>query len=170
MKYLQTIQLLNESFVEYINNHNPANSLVMWRDGESPFLLPDSIKREEYWLKTSNADHDFYTEPSINDSCPHPYPMHPMSSWLSQQSMTWLVHEVARLESSLEKNINPDFVTAWLGAIGSDNLSSIEKSRVHLKLNTFDQPSTKYDFYIDRANKSLKRSNGLLILTIINKQ
>jgi hypothetical protein len=160
-QYLKSIQLLDDSFNEYTLKHSPSQSLIMWRDGESPFLLPDPIERESIWLKNSIVEHDFYSEPIVDDCTSYPYPMHPMSSWLSQQSMMWLVHEINRLEGLLKDNINPVFLTTWLGAISSDNLSSIEKSDVNLKLNNFSPQPESFDYSIKRANKAFEAEQWL---------
>lgn len=135
------------------------NILYSWRDGESPFLLPNSVARERSWLESESdsIERQFVSDmfpKEINIDKPsdeglvYSYPIHSFSAWVKEMKMFWFISEVQGLSRSfdrfslLEKSI-------WLQLISSDILSSVEKKSpvISLKLNALDKSQSFYTIY-----------------------
>jgi hypothetical protein len=114
----------------------PDRSGFSWRDGESAFLLPDSLDREDTWIEGEAGgierrflselpegpadDHDGPSDPALS------YPIHSLSAWVKEMKMYWYISKVERIEERLEE-LDPFRMGIWLQLINSDILSAVEK-------------------------------------------
>jgi len=121
------------------SNHSMA---VTWRDGESPFLIPDGIEREAAWL----ADETGVERCLLREACleradeawmaPHhlrAYPVHSFQAWMREFRMMGYLGRLQRLESQVE-TFSVLEQTLWLQVINSDVLSAVEKRSPVIRL------------------------------------
>lgn len=126
--YLSSLQLLDQS--SWAAAAAPLETAVMWRDGESPFLLPDGLERERLWLANSQGDWGHLPVPlrgETENSVTMGYPVHPFSAWMNEMSMLWFVQRVRELEQRMIGDRSAGTVARWLNCINSDILSAVEK-------------------------------------------
>lgn len=126
--YLTTIQLLDSTIWQNAIAGN--DTAVMWRDGESSFLLPDGLERERFWLNISNDKRAHLQIPCLNELESDrilSYPVHPFSAWMNELSMLWFVQRVGALEKQVVASKPPSTIARWLQCINSDILSAVEK-------------------------------------------
>lgn len=111
--------------------------IYSWRDGESTFLLPDTLERERNWLINEDKQINRYflndvlktnteNKNSNSNDDTYIYPIHPFSSWVKEMKMYWYISKVEEVEKQLE-HMNNEQIYYWLHLISSDILSSIEK-------------------------------------------
>jgi len=126
--YLSSIQLLDKSIWQ--NALANLSSAVVWRDGESSFLLPDGLERERFWLEVSGESREHIKVSEINelDSLQgYSYPVHPFSAWMNEMSMFWFVQRIRDLEQRVISTNSAITIARWLNCINSDILSAVEK-------------------------------------------
>jgi hypothetical protein len=159
--YLESIQLYRTSSFQSIETSSPIN--IMWRDGESCFLLPDSIQRENYWLENNGTTHVALDNKisSFSSYSIFSYPVHPLSGWLNHHSMIWLINEALTIENNLPVKLTPNQLVSWLGIINSDHLSSIEKKSPVIQLKLRQSDTTTTSFKINREPKSYEAEQWL---------
>lgn len=134
--YLKTMQLYDQSIWNNCILNYENDIYYSWRDGESSFLLPDGIKREEFWLKNEdfNISRSFLNDINIkyldNDKIENnyykSYPIHSFLAWMQEMKMMWFIDKVNVIEhnfSDLTYNQKINF----LHLINSDILASVEK-------------------------------------------
>lgn len=126
--YLTTIQILDSTIWQKAVAGN--DTAVMWRDGESSFLLPDGLERERFWLSTSDDKRTHLQVPCLNELESDEvlsYPVHPFSAWMNELSMLWFVQRLGVLEKHVVAAKLPRMIAGWLQCINSDILSAVEK-------------------------------------------
>ena len=109
-----------------------------WRDGESAFLLPDTVNREAAWL-SGESQHivRYHLGDHAGDDIEHPYvirddryidsyPVHSFSAWIKEMKMYWFIQRLQKIEEELS-SIDAFRRHVWLQAINSDILSVAEK-------------------------------------------
>lgn len=153
--YLAAIQKLDSgSFYEAVCDNGGAVPII-WRDGESPFLLPDSVQREKHWLlgQPDDLERVFLSELKIevNDTETHYYPLHSFQNWMEDLKLLGYLNYVQDLESELE-NLSLWKKSVWFELINSDILSSIEKSDPVIDLVATDS-ALKSEFVITRSKR-----------------
>jgi hypothetical protein len=151
--YLEALQMFD------MTNWNASCSLgedqILWRDGESVFLVPDGVEREGCWLKRCNNDRGHIKIPDIDNTEPlqkQGYPVHPFSAWSNEMSMLWYIHRVEALERQLVDVTSPIQISSWLNCINSDILASIEKNSPKIKLSDIRDGRIK-EFLIQRSSR-----------------
>ena len=109
-----------------------------WRDGESAFLLPDSLLRERRWLsqESGSVQRIGWQEAAWQIEArgePRAYPIHPFSAWIREMKTYWYLADLRDIERNLV-SLGPEQLHLWLLAINSDILSSIEKRSPQVRL------------------------------------
>ena len=146
--YLRCIQLWeSREWNETVSAGN--HDLYLWRDGESSFLLPRGIERENFWLNNCSAQRvhlgqEEYAE-HIQSNLFQSYPVHSFSAWMKEFRMMGYIGRIMDTEKILRR-LPPVAKYLWLLAINSDILSSVEKRSpiIQLKLSSADEQTQKY--------------------------
>lgn len=132
------------------------DTIYTWRDGESCFLLPDSIARERHWLEGEMP----LRRTSLDVAAVEPldiealsYPVHPFTAWTREMKMYWYLAEVRELENRLHE-LDDIQRSCWLLAINSDILSSVEKRSPVVPMNRLSDGKEEF-FTIRRQDKSV---------------
>lgn len=109
-----------------------------WRDGESPFFLPDGIAREGHWLENESADirrgflrdHQPVNEGELRRGLLvgeyRHYPIHSFTAWMREFKMLGFINRLMTIEGRLD-TLTDRQLGIWLQATNSDILSAIEK-------------------------------------------
>ena len=112
-----------------------SDLIVAWRDGESPFLFPRGLEREERWLtEETGVERRFLSECSLtylnNDELAaehlRSYPVHSFLAWMKEFPMIGYLDRLQRQERDLNEFTSLE-LALWLQAINSDVLSAVEK-------------------------------------------
>lgn len=164
--YLRSIQLLDAD--EWNNAIDDMNdNLYLWRDGESSFLLPNGIEREEFWLTNCHAERvhlgdEEYTK-VINSDMYQSYPIHSFSAWMKEFRMLGYLSRIVEIEKLLCK-LPRVAQCLWLLAINSDILSSVEKHSplIHLRLSA--RNGQKHPLRILRSERGYEGEEFLALL------
>ena len=174
-KYLHALQLLDcESWNVHITNSD--DDIYSWRDGESLFLLPDGLNREEFWLKNESCDirrghlDDSFSCPNASQLNPNyfkSYPLHSCSSWLKEFRMLGFLQRVNAFEINLESK-DLEKIVLWLMAINSDILSSIEKKTPTVEIKDFAS-GDNYFWPIYRHEKWLEGEDFLALIEDLDR-
>lgn len=150
--------------------------LFSWRDGESPFFIPEGLKRESYWLENEDAAitrrHikdtrlSFVTNEELERHQYKSYPVHSFSAWMKEFRMLGFLNKVSRLEESLQ-TMTEQQKTLWLMVINSDILSAIEKRAPIVQIQ--EEPSSDgfQKFTIQRSERGLEGEEYLAILEAV---
>lgn len=135
--YLATIQVLDSSM--WSGTLSSCEMAVVWRDGESSFLLPDGLEREEIWLKCSDESRwHLNGSIAVHQTQAVSYPIHPFSAWMNEMSMLWFILRVRDLEKRALDSMSPLDIARWLHCINSDILSAIEKDTPVVQLRALE--------------------------------
>lgn len=152
--YLESIHRYDASPWNTCLNSERRGTVFCWRDGESIFLVPDSVRREHAWLSGESVHYhrilpdtaDFRAD---DDVAPQPYPVHPFSAWTREMKMLWYLTDLRELERELGR-LSPIRRHLWLHATNSDILSSAEKKSPVISLCTAPGSATTEKFTIRR--------------------
>jgi hypothetical protein len=151
---------------------NDVPVLASWRDGESPFLIPDGIERERAWLTTepplfrshlSDLSIDYRAQDQLSPEAYHSYPVHSFTAWMKEFRMLGYVNRLQRLEQDLS-SYDATELALWLGAINSDVLSAVEKTSPTVTLKRARGESTTFPFVIYRSERGLEGEEYLVLL------
>lgn len=148
-------------------------TLFNWRDGESAFLIPDTVEREKAWLEGESSDFERvhiqdlgidYTENNQLESTQYKgYPFHSFAPWLKEMRMIGFTNKVAKIEEILD-TLSDEKIFHWLQIINSDILSSVEKDSPNIKIQKSRFDSAKIDFRIWRTERAFEGEDYLTLL------
>lgn len=147
-----------------------SDLILSWRDGESSFLLPNGLSREEYWLNHELADckrvHigrtliDCVSFKMELDERVATYPVHSFAAWMKELRMLWFIKRVQNVEMELMQ-LNSQQLTIWLQVINSDIISAVEKKSPVIKINDGNK---KTDYTILRSNRGFEGEEYIQLL------
>lgn len=159
-----------------INVENQASDFVFcWRDGESPFFLPDGIEREKHWLaseskniervflKDSLPKLDVSLNKNLEENQFHFYPIHSFTAWMKEFRMLGFIDKVKQIEKSLSTMSRKE-IAIWLQIINSDILSAIEKDSPIIKLKKEVSSNDSVSHTIWRSERGYEGEEFLAIL------
>ena len=148
-------------------------NLFAWRDGESSFLLPDSLSRESSWLENEDPSIDrahlknqgipYTPNEDLEDSQYKTYPVHSFSAWMKEFRMFGFINRISRIEEALDA-MTEEQVHLWLMVINSDILSSIEKKSPVVSLMDAPNDQSPHDFRIHRSERGFEGEEYLALL------
>jgi hypothetical protein len=151
-----------------------ADVLFSWRDGESPFLIPDGNERERSWLASESPEIErlFVSEASkltqplpvaaVSGERLLSYPVHSFLAWVKEFRMLGFVQKVSAYEERL-KQLKVEELSVWLSVINSDILSAVEKTSPVVTLR--DRATGKdHSFTIWRSERGFEGEDFLYIL------
>ena len=165
--YLDTIQSWNVKEWNEVIQKKEVSTLRLWRDGESSFLIPNGIEREEFWLTNCTADRvhldgeDYNTliEPSLF----HSYPVHAFSPWMKELRMFGYLGRIQDIERRLP-NLPAVVRYFWLLTINSDILSAVEKRSPLIRLRSLPTSEQTQEFRILRSERGYEGEEYLALL------
>ncbi len=144
-----------------------------WRDGESAFLLPDSLARESFWLRheeaafcrthIANLSLGFLPSPQLEEHQYHAYPVHSFSAWMKEFRMLGFVNRMQRIEAGLS-DLTKEQIHYWLMIINSDIMSAIEKRSPVVSIRSAPDSAACMDFTIRRSERGFEGEEYLAIL------
>jgi len=136
--YLQSIHFYDAAhWNRAVGDVGKTAIVFSWRDGESCFLVPDSLAREAAWLncESEHVDRRFLSQEMTNSSFSgiesrtnafRSYPTHSFSAWFKENRMLGFLGRVEKYELRLGE-MSIDAQAVWLQTINSDILSAVEK-------------------------------------------
>lgn len=144
-----------------------------WRDGESPFFIPNGLEREKVWLEQENAaikriflsdlPENFAYIAELPQYKVNYYPLHSFSPWGKEQRTLNFLGEVKNIENRLSELSNIELVI-WLQAINSDIMSAIEKLSPTIPLKNSQDSTQLLHYTIWRSNRGVEGEEYLAIL------
>lgn len=150
-----------------------ASAAVLWRDGESSFLLPDGVQREEFWLaQESNGierchleDLGPVSEPTDADrgDCITHFPVHSFAAWMKEFRMLGFLGRVGQYEDACIGG-TPEEAALWFGLINSDVLSAVEKRPVRITLRARPGSEGAASCVLHRTPREHEAEEYLLLL------
>ncbi len=148
-------------------------NLFAWRDGESSFLLPDSLSRESSWLENEDPSIErthlksegipYTPNEDLEDSQYKTYPVHSFSAWMKEFRMLGFINRISRIEEALDA-MTDEQIHLWLMVINSDILSSIEKKSPVVSLMDAPNDRSPHDFRIHRSERGFEGEEYLALL------
>lgn len=146
--------------------------LIAWRDGESPFLIPQGIEREERWLsEEEGVERRFLNQLSVTYQANRDldagqlrsYPTPSFQAWMKEFRM---IGYLTRLQKQ-EQGVDAFSTTAqalWLHAINSDVFSAVEKRSPVVRLREAPGASTEVRHTILRSERGFEGEEYLGLL------
>jgi hypothetical protein len=171
--YLHALQNYDCSIWNRSIDTSKNEILFSWRDGESSFLLPNSIEREAMWLnmesKNFKREHihdlkiDFVSDDGLEDYIFKSYPVHSFSAWMKEFRMLGFINRINAIESNLN-HLSDEQVRLWLQIINSDILSAIEKEPPIVQLKNTPEVNISHSFTLQRSERGFEGEEFLSIL------
>jgi len=162
--YLDSLHRFDSSVWNAFFVQSVHDAAVTWRDGESPFLIPDGIAREQAWLAgEQGVERKLLREVmlaprsgvSLKTHHLRAYPVHSFQAWMKEFRMMGYLERVQRLDNSVA-----DFTlleqALWLQAINSDVLSAVEKRSPVVKLRESASSADETSFTIWRSERGFE--------------
>jgi hypothetical protein len=172
---------LTQAYLDSLHNYEasvwtkalPGGAFVVsWRDGESPFLIPNGVAREQAWLATEPAiarSHlselalELRQPEQLPETAYHGYPVHSFTAWMKEFRMLGYVSRLQRLEESV-LDFDATELALWLAAINSDVLSAVEKASPTVMLKGAAHSNTLFPFVIYRSERGFEGEEYLVLL------
>ena len=151
---------------------DPSEVVVSWRDGESPFLVPDGVSREDWWLqhegdiprsRVNASKCSFADNEALEGSLLRSYPVHSFLAWMKEFRMMGFLLRLQRLEEMMA-NLSENSIGLWLQAINSDILSSVEKKSPVVRLKRRPEREDYFDYTILRSERGFEGEELLCLL------
>jgi hypothetical protein len=170
--YLRTCQLYDASHWNDCIRDYPNNVFFSWRDGESSFLVPDGLGREQFWLENEDQDIqrnfladleiEYTKNTEITGKYLKSYPVHSFLDWMQEMKMLWFINETSALERRFADLTNFQ-KSVFLQLINSDILASVEKKSPQIQLVV---DGVAQEFVLYRAERG---AEGEEYLSIFNQ-
>lgn len=165
--YLRTIQLLEPQPWNGSVLSQREEDVFFWRDGESAFLVPQGVEREEFWLANESCSihrkHlSNYNIPSLNSLETRIYPLHPFSAWLREFRLMGFLRRMFSIENMLD-SMTPKQLGLWFYLINSDILSSVEKTSPRVPIRRIGGGPIE-EFVIHRSDRHTEGEECLVLL------
>jgi hypothetical protein len=165
--YLRTVQLLDASQWQGAVAAVAPSTAYLWRDGESVFLLPDSLRRERAWLNAASGMERAFLEAGdlTEERCDRAtsFPLPSFSAWVREMKMYWFIEQLREIELGFAA-LDKDQRGFFLQAINSDILSSIEKKPPLVELAEVDGTGACRTHVIARHSRALEGEDYLSLL------
>ncbi|HEX5058463.1 MAG TPA: hypothetical protein VFV99_03840 [Kofleriaceae bacterium] len=170
--YLDSIHELDAAPWANVLRDNGVPLLGSWRDGESPFLIPDGVARERAWLATepplerahlSDLAVEYRPHEELSAEAYHSYPVHSFTAWMKEFRMLGYVSRLQQLEQHVS-SFDATELALWLCAINSDVLSAVEKASPTVNLKKARGETATFPFVIYRSERGLEGEEYLVLL------
>lgn len=171
-EYLEALHTFDASGWRRSIEEIEADVVISWRDGESPFLLPDGLEREAIWLaNTAELTRSFLSDfsPSYVDSSMlepdqlRSYPVHSFLAWMREFRMIGYLGRVQRVEIEHDR-FDVEQMVLWLQSINSDVLSAVEKRSPQVDLVSTPGGVDVHPFTLFRSERGFEGEECLGLL------
>lgn len=173
--YLGFAEFFDKYYLDILQKYHSEISfeqktIIGWRDGESPLLLPNSVSREEYFVDHSsqrferiflsdlNTSSDFQYENRIVS-----YPQNSLLPWMGGFRLYWYIQEVKDLERNFEKLSSLNKML-FMFLLNSDILSCTEKTDVQIEIVKHQGDSVVESIFLPRIEKNLDAEEILYLV------
>jgi hypothetical protein len=173
--YLDSIHAFDSSPWNTSVLAHPGEYSFSWRDGESPFLIPNGLERESFWLKNEAKsiarkhlkEISIFTvkNEDLNEGFYRSYPVHSFASWMKESMVIGFIYRLQKFEGR-SNAFSVEQKALWLQVINSDILSSIEKKSPVVKIKKDPSSKKKLDFTIRRTERGFEGEEYLSLLEI----
>ena len=171
-QYLASIQQLGMS--PKLELQDESKLIFGWRDGESPFFLPNSVIREKHFIEQSSKQ---FNRVFLKDVYQHgeatevidSYPQNSLLPWFSNFRLLWYINEVKLLEATNE-SLTEVQRALFLMLLNSDELSSTEKGTIKIRINSINQPGIIKPYTIKRQSRNLEAEEIMYLIENCNDQ
>ncbi|MFH1302090.1 MAG: hypothetical protein ABIK07_13595 [Planctomycetota bacterium] len=178
--YLDAIHRYETSRWNQILIDAAASLFFCWRDGESSFLVPNGIEREEFWLsgETQTIERKFLTEieDSVTENCGNTendrylsYPVHSFSAWMQELRMLGFIKRAQQIEERLDALTTRE-KAIWLQVINSDILSAVEKQPPQIKMRLEPDSHLLFECTLQRSERGFEGEEFLYLLEMVEKE
>jgi hypothetical protein len=148
--------------------------IFSWRDGESAFLIPEGIEREENWLRSESrsirreflqdlAAIGLHSDKQGQNHFYRSYPVHSFTRWMKEFRMLGFVQRIQAIERKLERFSIVE-LGLWLQTINSDILSAVEKPSPTVRLGLKNRPGPVKEHVIKRSERGFEGEDYLALL------
>ncbi len=171
--YLRALHYYSSNAWNKNINNRKEKYVFSWRDGESPFLIPDGLKREGAWLKDESKKiqreqlKDLKLNYLSNDKLPkgsfRSYPVHSFSAWMEGLRMLGFLKRIQIIEEKIQ-TLSKEQVILWLHVIGSDILSAVEKRSPIIKIKANPHQRGQSTYIIQRSERGFEGEEYLYLL------
>lgn len=171
--YLRALHYYSSDVWNKNINANKNKYVFSWRDGESPFLIPDGINREKFWLKDESAkiqrkhlkdaELQYLPNDKLDKENFKSYPIHSFSVWMEGLRMLGFLHRIQRIEERIHF-LSKEQIILWLHVIGSDILSAVEKRSPIIKIKTHPNQRKIKEHVIQRSERGFEGEEYLYLL------
>lgn len=151
-----------------------SETLLAWRDGESCFLVPDGVAREEHWLShetdriqrhtLEELQVDFIEPSGVDEEVIAHFPVHPFAGWMKEFRMLGYLGRLLEYEDRSHHGA-PLEVALWLMLINSDVLSAVEKRAVRVRLRDGPDMDAWSEVRLHRTRRDFEAEECLALLT-----
>jgi len=173
MKYLHAMQGYDARLWREAIDNCKGEPVLLWRDGESSFLLPDGIEREEYWLAneapgiqrcTLDEWQASFAQPDGDEgSVVEHFPIHSFAAWMKEFRMLGFLARLREYEDLCTKGSIHE-LALWLGLINSDVLSAVEKRPVRVALRSRPGSDRLDEYILHRSRREFEAEEYLALL------
>lgn len=173
LKYLHSMQAFDEDQWHAAVLDCKANPAVLWRDGESSFLLPDGVTHEEYWLANESRDVErwlledwtpAFEKPGEDDeSVVEHFPVHSFAAWMKEFRMLGFLGRLGEFEDRCIEGPAEE-IALWMGLINSDVLSAVEKRPVKVALRAGPKSNGTKECVLHRSRREFEAEEYLTLL------
>lgn len=174
--YLEALHSFDSSAWNGSMSETVADLVFSWRDGESPFFIPEGLARESCWLEGESGDIErvhlkeaaigYTPSGQLGEMTYKSYPVHSFSAWMKEFRMLGYIHRVQSIEEKLG-NLPDDQIFLWLMAINSDILSAVEKKSPVVRMKEHAASRQTFDFTIRRSERGVEGEEYLAILEMM---
>lgn len=171
--YLDALHFYRPDIWNKSINDKKRERIFSWRDGESPFLVPNGLKRERFWLnkesKKIQRKHltglnlGYLSHEQLPEEAFKSYPVHPFSAWMEGLRMLGFLKRIQRIEEKIH-TLSKEQVILWLHVIGSDILSAVEKRSPIIKIKVRPNQKERRPFIIPRSERGFEGEEYLYLL------
>lgn len=174
--YLEALHSFDSSAWNGSMSEAGTDLVFSWRDGESPFFIPEGVTRESCWLEGESGDIErvhlreaaigYIPSGQLGEMTYKSYPVHSFSAWMKEFRMLGYIHRVQSIEEKLG-NLPDDRIFLWLMVINSDILSAVEKKSPLVRMKESAESRQPFDFTIRRSERGVEGEEYLAILELV---
>jgi hypothetical protein len=172
LKYLHAMQGYDSKLWQEAVSAAAGDTVLLWRDGESCFLLPDGVAREEHWLMhegpaiercTLSDWTPTFASVSEDDQVVDHFPVHSFAAWMKEFRMLGFLGRLAELEDSAMHGSTQE-AALWLSLINSDVLSAVEKRPVRVALRRSPGVDVWEECVLHRSRREFEAEEFLALI------
>lgn len=172
IKYLQAMQGYDSALWHAAVTSCRSDPALLWRDGESSFLLEDGFEREHYWLAHESPEirrctlHEWtppFASEEKDELIVDHFPVHSFAAWMKEFRMFGFLGRLTQYED-VSSHSNAQETALWLGLINSDVLSAVEKRPVRVALRKAPASEVWGECVLHRSRREFEAEEYLALI------